>query len=121
MTSGLFNYSEDETFGAPLVAHPHKVWNPWDLLAIAFKHPPYFAPGQATHYSNTNYILLGLLIEQRTHLPVAKVLQQRIFEPLHMDSTVLPPLSSEAIPNPHPHGYVFVTPNVPLLHYPHNP
>ena len=113
MTSGLFDYSTDETFVQTLVTHPHKVWNPKDLLAIAFQHPPYFAPGQDIHYSNTDYILLGLLIEQLTHRPVAKVLQQRIFAPLDMDHTSLPPRSSAALPSPHPHGYIFLTPNVP--------
>jgi D-alanyl-D-alanine carboxypeptidase len=114
MTSGLFDYSEDQTFAQRLVTHPHTVWNPWELLAIALKHPPYFAPGQDLHYSNTNYILLGLLIEKITHMPVAKVLQQHIFEPLDMDHTFLPPRSSEAIPTPHAHGYSsFETPPVP--------
>jgi D-alanyl-D-alanine carboxypeptidase len=113
MTSGLFNYSEDEGFGQTLLAHPDKVWNPWELLAIAFKHPPYFAPGQGLHYSNTNYILLGLLIKKITCMPVEKVFQQRIFRRLGMDTTELPPLSSAAIPNPHPRGYTFETSNAP--------
>jgi len=62
---------------------------------------PYFAPGQDIHYSNTDYILLGLLIEQITHRPVDEVLQQRIFAPLHMDHTSLPPRSSAALPPVH--------------------
>jgi CubicO group peptidase (beta-lactamase class C family) len=113
MTSGLFDYSSDDGFVQALLANPHKVWDPGDLLAIAFKHPPYFAPGQDIHYSNTDYILLGLLIEQITHRPVEEVLQQRIFAPLHMDHTSLPPRSSEALPSPHPEGYFFLTPTVP--------
>jgi D-alanyl-D-alanine carboxypeptidase len=111
MTSGLFDYTEDEGFWKTLFAHPDKVWDPWELLTIAFQHQAYFAPGQSLHYSSTNYILLGLLIEQITHLPVEKVFQQRIFRPLDMENTLLPPLSSAAIPTPHPLGYAFVTSN----------
>jgi D-alanyl-D-alanine carboxypeptidase len=66
---------------------------------------PYFAPGQDIHYSNTDYILLGLLIEQITHRPVDEV--------LHMDHTSLPPRSSAALPRPHPQGYMFLTPTAP--------
>src|SRR6266487_4356808 len=111
MTSGLFDYTEDEGLFKTVLAHPDKVWDPWELLTIAFQHPAYFAPGQSLHYSSTNYILLGLLIEQITHMPVEKVFQQRIFRPLGMHNTLLPPLSSAAIPNPHPIGYFFETSN----------
>ncbi len=109
MTSGLYNYAEDQGFIATSGAEPGKVWQPKDLLAIAFKHPPYFAPGKDYHYSNTNYILLGLMIEQITGKPVAQVFQNRIFAPLGMTGTSLPPISSSAIPDPHPRGYMFGT------------
>lgn len=109
MTSGLYNYAEDQGFIATSGAEPEKVWQPKDLLAIAFKHPPYFAPGKDYHYSNTNYILLGLMIEQITGEPVAQVFQNRIFAPLGMTGTSLPPISSSAIPDPHPRGYMFGT------------
>ena len=113
MTSGLFNYSEDADFVRAAFEHPFTVWNPRALLAIAFKHQPYFAPGQGYHYSNTNYILLGLLIEQITRLPAEKAFERRIFSPLGMDDTYLPPLSSAAIADPHPRGYLFETSNAP--------
>ncbi|HLV98831.1 MAG TPA: serine hydrolase domain-containing protein [Ktedonobacterales bacterium] len=105
MTSRLYNYSEDAGFGETLLAQPAKVWQPHELLAIAFKHPPYFTPGVGFHYSNTNYILLGLIAEQLGGVPLAEQFQTRIFTPLGMRSTSLPPLTSAAIPNPHPQGY----------------
>jgi D-alanyl-D-alanine carboxypeptidase len=46
MTSGLFNFDEDPGFFHTWQADPGKVWNPQEELAIAFKHPPYFAPGK---------------------------------------------------------------------------
>jgi len=103
MTSGLFNYSNDQGFQQ---ADPSRVWDPKELVAIAFRHRPYFAPGQGLHYTNTNYILLGMLIEQIPGMPVEKAFQQRIFTPLGMESSSFPPLASSAIPDPHPHGYV---------------
>src|SRR6266496_4545771 len=103
MTSGLFNYSNDGGFNQ---TDPSKVWDPKDLVTIAFRHQPYFAPGQGLHYTNTNYILLGMLIEQIPGMPVEKAFQQRIFTPLGMESSSFPPLASSAIPDPHPHGYV---------------
>jgi D-alanyl-D-alanine carboxypeptidase len=109
MTSGLYNYSEDRGFNEQLDAEPGKVWDPKELLAIAFQHPPYFAPGKGFHYSNTNTVLLGLIIEQITGQPVANAFQARIFKPLGMTHTLLPKRNSAAIPDPHPEGYMFGT------------
>lgn len=109
MSSGLFNYTEDKGINQEMDANPEKVFTPKAILAIAFKHPPYFAPGKGYHYSNTNYILLGLIIEQITGNPVELEFQKRIFGPLGMTESSLPPLSSAAIPDPHPHGYMFGT------------
>ena len=109
MTSGLFDYATDEGYNQALFADPYKVWNPNDLLAIAFKHPPYFAPGKGWHYSNTNYILLGLIMQQLTHLPAEQAFQRSIFGPLGMHQTSLPPRTSSAIPDPHAQGYMYGT------------
>jgi D-alanyl-D-alanine carboxypeptidase len=107
MTSGLFSYTDDEGFQQAFFANPSKVWQPSELLAIAFKHPPKFAPGKGWYYDNTNYILLGLIIEQLTHLPAAQALQHYLFGPLGMRQTSLPPLSSSALPDPHAQGYLY--------------
>ena len=109
MTSGLFDYYDDKGFVQAHLADPYKTWQPTELLAVAFKHPPYFAPGKGWHYDNTNYILLGLIIEQLTHLPAAQALQHYLFGPLGMRRTSLPPLSSSAIPDPHAQGYSYGT------------
>lgn len=115
MTSGLFNYTEDTDFVQAVVANPERVWTPQELLAFAFKHPPYFPPGGGWHYSNTNYIVLGLLIERISHQPAERVIWQQIFRPLRMFTTNLPPRSSAAIPDPHPHGYAPLTSTGPFL------
>jgi D-alanyl-D-alanine carboxypeptidase len=109
MTSGLFTYDGDEGFAQASLADPYKVWDPKALLAIAFKHPPYFAPGKGWFYDNTNYILLGLIMEQLTHLPAEQAWQRSIFGPLGMRQTSLLPRSSSAIPDPHAQGYLYGT------------
>lgn len=107
MTSGLFDYTADSGFMQTVADNPHKVWAPEELLKAAFRHQPYFPPGQSWRYSNTNYIVLGLLVEQITGQPIARLFQREIFEPLNMSGTYLPSGASGALPNPHPHGYTF--------------
>ena len=46
MSSGLYTYDDDEGYVQTSLAEPYKVWQPQELLAIAFKHPPVFAPGK---------------------------------------------------------------------------
>jgi D-alanyl-D-alanine carboxypeptidase len=111
MTSGIFSYPDDSAFWPATDANPNRVWNPKELLAMALKHPPYSPPGQGFHYSDTNYILLGLIIEQITHQPVEAVFRQRVFTPLGMHETVMPALTSTAFPTPHPHGYQYGSSN----------
>ncbi|GAB4052758.1 serine hydrolase domain-containing protein [Catellatospora paridis] len=114
MRSGLYNYSEDEQFNAQLDSDPLRVWKPEELLAIAFAKPAYFAPGAGFHYSNTNLILAGLIVEQLTGRSLQDEFQQRIFGPLGLRETLLPAPTDADIPAPHPQGYMFGT-NVSTL------
>ncbi|GIF96795.1 D-Ala-D-Ala carboxypeptidase [Catellatospora citrea] len=114
MRSGLYNYSEDEQFNAQLDSDPLRVWKPEELLAIAFAKPAYFAPGAGFHYSNTNLILAGLIVEQLTGRSLQDEFQQRIFGPLGLGETLLPGPTDADIPAPHPQGYMFGT-NVSTL------
>ncbi len=56
MRSGLYNYTADPALAAAMDAQPGKVWTPQELLAIAFRHPPQFAPDASHEYDNTNYV-----------------------------------------------------------------
>ncbi len=109
MRSGLFNYSLDQGFNETLDAEPQKAWTPNELLAIGFAHPPDFAPGEQFEYSNTNIILLGVVIEQLTGMSASEAFQQRIFEPLKLTHTYLPKNTDASIPDPHAQGYAFGT------------
>lgn len=117
MRSGLFNYSETKELNESLDKTPGRVWTPDDLLALAFKNPPYFPPGQGYHYSNTNTVLLGLIAEQLDAKPLATIFQDRLFTPLKMKDTSFPPSTTVAIPDLHPQGYQFGT-NVETMESP---
>jgi D-alanyl-D-alanine carboxypeptidase len=107
MSSGLYDYSDDQQWGrqafAPTAQVLARQWAPEQLVRVAVAHKPYFAPGKGWHYSNTNFVLLGMIIEQVTGRPVQDVLRTRILQPLGLTHTVFP--TTAAMPSPHVHGY----------------
>jgi D-alanyl-D-alanine carboxypeptidase len=107
MRSGLYTYDDDPEFWAILERDPTKVWSPAEVLAIAFKHPPYFPPGTDFHYSNTNYALLGLIAEKIDGKPLSSCFQDRLFRPLGLKDTLLPASTSNILPDPYSHGYLY--------------
>jgi D-alanyl-D-alanine carboxypeptidase len=107
MRSGLYTYDDDPDFWGVLEREPTKVWTADEVLAIAFKHQPYFPPGTDFHYSNTNYALLGLIAEKIEGKPLAACFQDRLFGPLGLKDTMLPATSSNTIPDPYSHGYLY--------------
>lgn len=109
MRSGLYNYSTSLTFNQTLDAQPDKVWTTNELLSIAENQPVYFAPGAAFRYSNTNTVLLGLIIEQLTGMSAADAIRTRLFAPLGLTGTSLPPQDHTALPAPAPRGYQWGT------------
>ncbi len=109
MRSGLYSYTADEAFNATLDDDPLREYTPDELLAIAQPQPAQFAPGTQFNYSNTNYVLLGVIIEQLTEQPIAEVFEERIFEPLGLDDTSYPAADDPDIPSPHAQGYQFLT------------
>lgn len=109
MRSGLYNFSESLELNQALDETPGRVWTPSQLLQIAFSNPPYFAPGTGYHYSNTNTVLLGLVIEKLTHQSLRVALTDRIFRPLGLTQTSFPSGSDASLPQPHPQGYLFGT------------
>ncbi|GAT86090.1 D-Ala-D-Ala carboxypeptidase [Paenarthrobacter nicotinovorans] len=107
MRSGLFNYTETLELNSAMDKEPRREWKPEELLALGFAHPPYFAPGQGFHYSNTNTVLLGLIAEKVAGKPLGDLFKERIFQPLGLKGTVFPDISSNSIPEPHPQGYFY--------------
>jgi D-alanyl-D-alanine carboxypeptidase len=99
-TSGLRDYVNTPGWETPQVLE--RTWRPRQLVAAALRLGP---PLSGWHYSDTNYILLGMLISRVTgHTPMAEI-QRRILNPLGLRDTSFP-LTSKKIPGPHAHGYI---------------
>lgn len=109
MRSGLFNYSRDLGFNQTLDAQPGKVWTTSEVLAIAYSHVVDFDPGTSFGYSNTNTVLLGMIIEQLTGMSAAAAIKGRLFTPLGLTQTYLPPQSDTSMAAPFAHGYLWGT------------
>jgi D-alanyl-D-alanine carboxypeptidase len=107
MQSGLANYSESPAFQQAFFADPKAPFTPQQLLGYAFAEPASFPPGQGFQYCNTNYVLLGLVVEKQSGLSLADYISQRILQPLHMEKTSFP--TTNAFPNPHAQGYTVQT------------
>ncbi|WP_189305772.1 serine hydrolase domain-containing protein [Streptomyces albospinus] len=108
-TSGLFNYTEDprlseQLYGKDFRAHRYDRYPPAELLRIALDHPPVAAPGARYSYSNTNYLVLGLVIRAVTGHPYAAEVSRRILRPAGLHDTSFPG-ERAALPAPHGRGY----------------
>src|SRR5205085_3789194 len=107
MSSGLYSYTEDRQWVqqavSPQTGLALRQWTPQQLVQGAVAHKPYFPPGRGYHYSDINFILLGLIVEQVTGRPVQDVLQAKILQPLGLTHTVFS--TTAAMPSPHVHGY----------------
>ncbi|MEO6086425.1 MAG: serine hydrolase domain-containing protein [Umezawaea sp.] len=104
-TSGLYNY----TNGLPLDPASfetirYKHWEPEELVALATAKPLDFPPGTKWSYSNTNYIVAGMLVEKITGKPYAQAVERRVLQPLRLRDTSVPG-DRVAVPGPHAHGY----------------
>ncbi|MET8804333.1 serine hydrolase domain-containing protein [Streptomyces sp. NPDC004546] len=107
MRSGLYNYSEDPDFDKALTSHPQRPFTPQQLLAYSFKHPVLFPPGQKFSYSNTNLILLGLVVEKESGQHLGDYIKQHVLDPAGMKHTLFP--TGNEFPAPHAQGYTVQT------------
>ncbi|MEV1066919.1 serine hydrolase domain-containing protein [Streptomyces sp. NPDC050263] len=106
-TSGLFNYTADFPLLADVdgfQANRYKTWTDEQLVAIAMRHKPDFEPGTKWSYSNTGYILAGMIIERVTGDTWQQEVTRRIVRPLGMRHTTAP-TTDIRIPGRHLHGY----------------
>jgi D-alanyl-D-alanine carboxypeptidase len=87
-TSGIIRYEFNERFIEDLLAQPGKVWDPVEQLAYLFDTDAPFPAGQGWDYSDTNYIILGMIIERLTGNSYYEEMRRRILEPLGLDHTI---------------------------------
>jgi len=116
-TSGIYNYLRDLLPALTPDSFPQlrlKHYEPEELVAIALQHPPGFAPGTSWSYSNTNYILAGMIIEQATGHDWRAEVTTRIVVPLQLSNTSAP-VDELDLPAPHADGYVRFAEDAPLL------
>jgi D-alanyl-D-alanine carboxypeptidase len=103
-TSGLYDYLAD-----PRIFRPYRsgnvgyTWTPSKLLAVANDHKPHFRPGAKWEYSNTNYLVLGLIVEAVTGHPLASELKHRVFDRAGLHATTFD--TKPRIAGRHMHGY----------------
>lgn len=101
--SGLADYSAQPAFLEAFLQDTLRVWTPRQLVDIAFAVPPAFLPGEQYQYSNTNTVLLGMVIEAVMRQPLGDVLAAQIFRPLALSGTSYP--STFDLPPPTPTPY----------------
>jgi D-alanyl-D-alanine carboxypeptidase len=107
MRSGLYSYTDAPELSKRMDDDPTREWTPQELLDIAFAQPSMFPPGSDHYYSNTNYVLLGLIIEQLEGRPLAPSFEARLFKPLAMMHSFVPAIDSHTIQAPYSHGYLY--------------
>lgn len=102
MRSGLF-----EAYNSPQFEHmnvlPQATFDPRTVIRWAVAQKPYFAPNKGYHYTNTGYLILGLIIENITHDRVGDQIRKRLLVPFGLSQTSYP--QTMAMPEPWAHGY----------------
>ncbi len=89
-TSGVYNFTDNPAWGDSLFADPGRVWKP-DEIARYFIEAPSFSQGRSWGYSNTGYLLLGMIAEKASGSALASEFRKRFLGPLALRSTFLEP------------------------------
>ncbi|TSB17980.1 serine hydrolase domain-containing protein [Streptomyces benahoarensis] len=108
-TSGIANHTDDPAFahdatGLGFPEHRYDTHTPEELVATALKYPPRPDPEEKPFYSNTAFVIAGMVIEKATGRPYAEEVARRIIRPLKLSGTSFPG-TSPRMPDPHPVGY----------------
>jgi CubicO group peptidase (beta-lactamase class C family) len=107
MTSGLKDYV-DGNFLKESIFNPLQRYSPEELLRRISTAEPIFAPGSDWQYCNTNYLLLGMIIEKVTGNSFQREVRDRIVSPLGLSNTYVPAPDEVEISAPYAHGYFFL-------------
>jgi D-alanyl-D-alanine carboxypeptidase len=105
-TTGLYDFVEDRRFINRGYQNPSRIWQPRELVAYAAKFRPAFAPGAAGawDYSSTNYVILGMIVEQVTGHTLGQEMRSRIFTPLKLENSFFAP--EDVVRGQQAHGYL---------------
>ncbi|MFD0225941.1 serine hydrolase domain-containing protein [Streptomyces hirsutus] len=116
-TSGLYDYTADAFPGhsaETYYAHRWHAYRPAQLVAMAMRHEPAFPPGTDWEYSNTNYVLAGMVIEKVTGRSWEREVRDRVLRPLGLRHTDIPGLWP-FLPQPHAANHQQFVPDGPLV------
>jgi len=102
-TSGVPDFAHSPDFGKAVAASPHKAPPPIVLLSFVEDEPLAFAPGSAYAYSNSDNIIVGLMVEAASGKPYTTVLREKVYRPLRLNRTQLK--NTSRMPKPFIHGY----------------
>ena len=119
-SSGIYPTNNDLDYLSYVIgskADPKRIYSSEEFLALADpdRNKPRGAPGSGHYYSDTNYILLGMILEKVSGRPFKKIVEENIFQPLKMDSTYF--YSDVLLGNSEPkvktvQGYLLATPEL---------
>jgi D-alanyl-D-alanine carboxypeptidase len=112
-SSGMYNYIQNLEFQTASTNDLIREWKPEDLLKYAYNKSAYFAPGEDVGYSNTNYIMLGLLIEKIEGKPFYKVFEEKLFLPLGLTLTSF--AAEDPVPDDIVRGYIDIYSNLQVM------
>jgi D-alanyl-D-alanine carboxypeptidase len=104
-TSGLYNYTSSPIFQEWAFTTPTRPLAPDDLVALATAQPATFPPGEGWAYSNTGYVVAGLMIEAAAGRDIENLVRERILDPLDLDDTSFPRRAPN-ISGYHANGYL---------------
>jgi len=96
-TSGIPDIMRSFPVAGRAAINPRMMWNPKELIEVVARKKPLFDPGTDESYSNMNYILLGVIVEQVTGKAMHELYRERIFAPLGLEHSFFPP--HEPAPN----------------------
>lgn len=112
-SGGLYNYIQNLKFQTASLNDLIREWKPDDLLKYAYNQKAYFRPGEDVRYSNTGYILLGMLIEKIEGKPFYKVFEEKIFIPLGLSMTKF--AAEDHVPDGIARGYIDMYSNLQVI------
>ncbi len=112
-SSGIFNYIQSAKFQTASLNDLTKTWQPDELIEYARGKDAYFSPGSDVQYSNTGYVLLGMIIEHITGKPFYEFFEDRIFKPLGLNFTQF--AAKDPVPDGIISGYVDFYSNLNLI------
>ncbi|MFD7071505.1 serine hydrolase domain-containing protein [Streptomyces sp. NPDC059913] len=100
-TSGLPEYLDKPA----ILKDPQRYYEPRELLDAALAQKAHFAPGEKWEYSNTNYLVAGLIVQKVTGRPLGEEINRRVVDRIGLRHTYFPTPGDMTIEESHPKGY----------------